>query len=115
MSMRGYRVTEKIVLVTRYGRCAYRKGQWRKIEPYGGQLTENAVQALARELLVDAMFRLEACGYPVVLTIHDEVVVEHPEITKQIMEEIMTKRPQWAEKIGVPIAVKAWVGSRYWK
>ena len=61
------------------------------------------------------MFRLEACGYPVVLTIHDEVVVEHPEITKQIMEEIMTKRPQWAEKIGVPIAVKAWVGSRYWK
>jgi DNA polymerase bacteriophage-type len=94
---------------------AYRKGQWREIEPYGGQLTENVVQALARELLVDAMFRLEERGFPVVLTVHDEIVVEHPHITKGIMEEIMAVRPQWSEKTGVPIAVKAWVDKRYRK
>ena len=94
---------------------AYRQGQWRVIEPYGGQLTENAVSALARELLVDRMFALEAEGYPIVFTVHDEIVVEHPDITKETMERIMSERPPWAEKLGVPVRAKAWVGKRYRK
>ena len=92
-----------------------RKGQWREIEPYGGQLTENVVQALARELLVDAIFRLEARGYPVVMHCHDEIVVEHPDITASLMQEIMAERPQWAADLNVPVAVEAWVGKRYRK
>jgi DNA polymerase len=94
---------------------AYRRGQWREIEPYGGQLTENVVQALARELLVDAMFRFEARGFPVVMHCHDEIVVEHPEITASLMREIMAERPQWAVELGVPVSVEAWVGQRYRK
>jgi DNA polymerase len=94
---------------------AYRKGQWREIEPYGGQLTENVVQALARELLVDAMFRFEERGFPVVMHCHDEIAVEHPEIIKPRMEEIMSEPPDWAVKLAVPIAVEAWVGRRYRK
>jgi DNA polymerase len=94
---------------------AYRRGQWREIDPYGGQLTENVVQALARELLVDAMFRLEARGYPIVMHCHDEIVVEHPIITPWRMQEIMAESPQWAAEFGVPIAVEAWVGKRYRK
>jgi DNA polymerase bacteriophage-type len=94
---------------------AYRKGQWREIEPYGGQLTENAVQGLARELLVDAMFRLEERGYPLVLSVHDEIVAECLNVTKEVIEEIMSVRPQWAERLGVPVKVKAWVGRRYRK
>jgi DNA polymerase len=94
---------------------AYRKGRWREIEPYGGQLTENAVQALARELLVDAMLRFEARGFPVVMHCHDEIVVEHAAITKPLMQEIMSERPRWAVEIGVPIAVEAWIGRRYRK
>ena len=94
---------------------AYRQGQWRVIEPYGGQLTENAVSALARELLVDRMFALEAEGYPIVFTVHDEIVVEHPDITKETMERIMSERPPWAVKLGVPVRAKAWVGKRYRK
>ena len=94
---------------------AYRKGQWREIDPYGGQLTENVVQALARELLVDRMFAFEERGYQIVLTVHDEVLIEHPQITKMAMENIMVERPGWAEKIGVPLAAKAWVGKRYRK
>jgi DNA polymerase len=94
---------------------AYRRGQWREIEPYGGQLTENVCQALARELLVDAMSRFEERGFPVVLTVHDEIVVEHPHITKELVEEIMSERPPWAQKLGVPIAAKAWVGKQYGK
>ena len=54
---------------------AYREGQWREVAPYGGQLTENVVSALARELLVHAMFALEDAGYPIVFTVHDEIVV----------------------------------------
>ena len=94
---------------------AYRLGQWRQIEPFGGQLTENAVSALARELLVDRMFALEAAGYPIVFTVHDEIVVEHPDITRETMERIMSERPPWAEKLGVPVKAKAWVGKRYAK
>lgn len=78
-------------------------------------LTENSVQALARELLVDAMLRLEEQGFPVVLTVHDEIIVEHPDITKETLEEIMSVRPQWAEQLGVPVKAKAWVGKRYRK
>jgi DNA polymerase len=94
---------------------AYRKGQWREIEPYGGQLTENVVQALARELLVDAMFRFESAGFPVVMHCHDEIVVEHPDITKEVVREIMQERPRWATDLGVPVMVEAWIGKRYRK
>jgi DNA polymerase len=94
---------------------AYKQRRWEAYQPYGGQLTENCVSALARELLVHAMFALEAAGYPIVFTVHDEIVVEHPTITKEIIERIMSKRPPWAEKFGVPVKVKAWVGKRYRK
>jgi DNA polymerase len=94
---------------------AERAGRWWEVEPYGGQLTENAVQALARELLVDAMLRFEARGFPVVMHVHDEIVVEHPGITGALIEEIMAEPPPWAAGLGVPIAVEAWVGSRYRK
>jgi DNA polymerase len=94
---------------------AYRRGQWREIEPYGGHLTENVVQALSRELLVDAMLRFEARGFPIVLHCHDEIVVEHPAITAPLMQEIMAEPPEWAAQLGVPIAVEAWTGKRYRK
>jgi DNA polymerase I-like protein with 3'-5' exonuclease and polymerase domains len=68
---------------------------------------------LARELLVDAKFRFEERGYPIVLTVHDEIVVEHPEITAAVMREIMEERRAWAERIGVPIATETWIGTRY--
>ena len=94
---------------------SYRQGQWREIAPYGGQLTENVVSALSRELLVHAMFALEAAGLPIVFTVHDEIVVEHPDITKETMQRIMSARPPWAEKLNVPVKAKAWIGKRYRK
>jgi DNA polymerase len=90
--------------------------QWRTgISASPGLLTENVVSALARELLVDAMFRFEERGFPVILTVHDEIVVEDPAITEELMIEIMSERPKWAVDLGVPIAVEAWVGKRYRK
>jgi DNA polymerase len=94
---------------------AMRDGHWCEIEPHGGHLTENVVQALARELLVDALFRFEARGLPIVMHCHDEIVVEHPDITAERMTEIMAESPAWAAALGVPISVKSWVGKRYRK
>jgi DNA (cytosine-5)-methyltransferase 1 len=94
---------------------AYKQGHWATIEPYGGQLTENVVSALARELLVHAMFALEAAGYPIVFTVHDEIVVERADVAKEAIERIMSERPEWSVKLGVPVKAKAWVGKRYRK
>ena len=52
---------------------------------------------------------------PVVLTVHDEIVIEHLRITKGAIEEIMKEPPRWAEDLELPIAVEAWVGKRYRK
>jgi DNA polymerase len=93
----------------------YKNKHWVEVAPHPGHLTENVVQALARELLVDAMLRFEARGFPIVMHCHDEIVVEHPDITKELIEEIMAGRPQWAIDLDVPIAVEAWVGTRYRK
>ena len=71
---------------------------WIRMYTHGGKLTENIVQAVAADLLWDAILRLEAAGYPVVMHIHDEIVVEVPEGFGSIeeVEKIMAERPQWA-------------------
>lgn len=43
----------------------------------------NVVSALARDLLVDRMFALEDAGFPIVFTVHDGIVCEHPQITQE--------------------------------
>ena len=82
---------------------------------YGGLWTENLVQGIARDLLTEAMLRIEAAGFPIVLHVHDEIVVETPDGfgSEQEFIDLMTRTPHWAE--GLPIAAKAWSGSRYIK
>lgn len=92
-------------------------GQWSDVKVYGGLLTENIVQAIARDLLRDAMLRLDAAGYAIVTHIHDEIVIEVPkdqaERTKPEFVKLMSEVPEWAE--GLPIKVGAWVNDRYTK
>lgn len=83
---------------------------------YGGLLTENIVQALARGLLCQAMSRLEKAGYPLVLTVHDECVAEVDEdVDIAPFSGIMAASPTWAQRIGIPIEVEGWEGTRYRK
>lgn len=70
---------------------------WDDVETYGGKLTENLVQAIARDCLAHAMTELEYFGYPIVAHIHDEVVLDVPEGKGSLDEaiRIMTKSTDW--------------------
>ena len=71
--------------------------RWEHMETWGGRLVENIVQAYARDLLAAAMLRLEAAGYPVVFSVHDEVIVEAPEGAKvEEVQAIMAQPVSWA-------------------
>jgi DNA polymerase len=96
---------------------AMKNGQWKSVFLYGGILTENIVQALARGLMVEAMFRLEKEGFPIVLTVHDEIVceVEAGRADVKAFEQIMAEPTKWSRELQIPIAVEAWQGERYRK
>jgi DNA polymerase len=96
---------------------AFKKGQWVTVDAYGGLLTENVVQALARDMLVDSLEKLEKTDYPVILTVHDEDVCDVPtqRADASILQQVMEDRPQWAIYMDVPVAAETWTGDRYQK
>ena len=72
--------------------------KWDRIESYGPKFVENIVQATARDILADAMRRLDAAGYRIAMHVHDEVVIEAPKTAS--LEEIcaiMGETPKWAK------------------
>ena len=77
--------------------------KWSRIETYGPKLVENIVQGTARDLLAEAMLRVEEKGYPIVMHCHDEIIAEVPEGTGSVEEmcEIMAIQPKWAA--GLPL------------
>ena len=90
-------------------------GRWAKLDTYGGKLAENITQAVARDLLADAMLRVEAAGYPVVMHVHDEIVSEVPKDFGSLaeFEELICQMPDWAA--GLPMAVEGFECERYRK
>lgn len=72
---------------------------WCRINTYGGKLTENIVQAAARDCLGEAMLRLHKAGYKIVMHVHDEIVIEAPEGFGSIEDvlNIMGQPIPWAK------------------
>lgn len=94
------------------------KNKWGRIETYGGKLTENCVQAIARDCLAEAIERLEAAGFPIVFHVHDEVVIDikpyaaHADMLDQVVQ-IMRQPPIWANDL--PLNADGWVGDFFTK
>jgi DNA polymerase len=82
---------------------------------WGGTLVENIVQATARDILAEAILRVDKAGYEVVLHVHDEIVAEVNDKNSSLNQfiSLITALPAWAK--GCPIAAKGWRGKRYKK
>ena len=89
--------------------------QWVSQIIWGGLLTENVVQATARDIMATAMMALEVKGYNVILSVHDEIISEVPDNFGSLDEmiDIMTRVPAWAK--GCPINAEGKEGKRYRK
>lgn len=90
--------------------------QWSPRSLYGGLLTENATQAVARDILAHALVQLEEHEtYTPVLTVHDEILCEGPPDgdVDEVIEIMTTRLPEWAR--GCPVAAAGWSGDRYRK
>lgn len=71
--------------------------KWLRLESYGPKFVENIVQATARDILAEAMLRLNAAGYKIVMHVHDEAVIEAPPDTSlEDICAIMGQTPAWA-------------------
>lgn len=109
---------EKPAFVPQALSYASKGGRWITNELFGGQLTENVVMKIEREIIEHAKQELEKNGFPVVLDVHDEIICEPLKVNAdlaaftQIMEENI---PQWARDMQIPIAVEAWEGEEYRK
>lgn len=91
--------------------------KWEFTKTYGGKLVENVVQGTARDLMAEAMLRIEEQGpWKIVLSVHDELVAERDRASSVSNEDfckLMATLPAWAE--GCPVAVEGWEGHRYKK
>jgi DNA polymerase len=90
--------------------------QWIRVDTYGGKLTENVTQAVARDCLREAIFVVEAHEtYTLVLHVHDELLSEVDEGEGDVkeFETIISKNVEWNK--GLPIAAEGWRGKRFKK
>lgn len=89
--------------------------KWVRVGTYAGKIAENASQAVARDIMVEGMLRVEAAGYPIVLTVHDEIVSEVPGDFGSIEEfkNLMCAVPTWAW--GLPLDANVFRSKRYKK
>jgi DNA polymerase len=72
--------------------------KWLRLESYGPKFVENIIQATARDILAEAMLRLDAHGYKIVMHVHDEAVIEAPADTSlEDICDVMGQTPTWAK------------------
>ncbi len=91
------------------------KGQWRSYTLYGGLQCENICQGIARDVLADAMKRIDKAGYEIVLHAHDEVLCEcllNFGSTQELADLLSHAEPWMA---GLPLNAKGWDDARYVK
>lgn len=90
-------------------------GRWARTSTYGGKIVENITQAVARDVMADAMLKMRDSQYIPLMTVHDELVCEVPTGEGDVdeFERLMCDIGPWAE--GCPIAAEGDLMARYRK
>lgn len=100
--------------ITYWGISTGRK--WGRLETYGGKLTENIVQATARDLLVTGMKNIAEAGHQIVMHVHDEIVIDESVdsgFTVKDACKLMSRLPGWAK--GLPLSADGYECAYYRK
>lgn len=82
-----------------------------RVRTYGGRLTENVVQGVARDVMADALVRLDQRGFNPVGHVHDEILSEDKRLEQ--IKKVMVEQPEWAP--GLPIGAEGFRTYRYMK
>ncbi len=90
--------------------------KWSRLKTYGGKLFENVCQSVARDVMAHNMPAIEAAGYSIVLTVHDEVITEAPDTSDYgpaHLASLLASNPPWAPDM--PLAAAGFETDRYKK
>ena len=90
--------------------------KWCRLKTYGGKIFENVCQAVARDVMATNMPLIEAAGYQIVLTVHDEVICEAPDtddFNPEHLASLLAANPTWAPDM--PLAAAGFETYRYKK
>lgn len=90
--------------------------KWARLKTYGGKLLENICQSSARDVMAWRMPAVEAAGYEILLTVHDELITEapdYPEYNADGLSELLSTQPDWCRDL--PLAAGGFDGYRYRK
>lgn len=90
--------------------------RWERLKTYGGKLVENVTQAVARDVMAAGMMKVEASGFDIVLSVHDELITEAPDdgwSAHKRLAELMSTNPEWAPDL--PLAAAGFETHRYRK
>lgn len=90
--------------------------KWERRSSTGASLFQSAVQGLSRDILMEAHARLEASGYPIMMTVHDELMSMVPDdnrYNKDHFSRVFVQNPEWC--LDLPLACDTWEGYRYKK
>src|SRR5258706_471865 len=84
-------------------------------DAFGGQLTENIVMKIEREIVECAKRKLEDNGFCPIMEVHDEIICEPLTTDLDAFKQIMENVPRWVREMQIPIHVDVWQGGRYRK
>lgn len=90
--------------------------KWERINTYGGKIAENITQAVARDVMAWTMPRIDQRGFSIVLTVHDEIITEAPDVpnySHDYLSQILSTPPRWAKDL--PLAAAGFESYRYKK
>ncbi len=87
--------------------------EWFQTYTYGGRLTENVVQAIARDVIACGLIAAETAGLTPVMHVHDEIICETLPGKSDLLRKLMSETPAWAK--GLPLDAKVFESTFYRK